>query len=83
MSKATDYFTDKFYFSNVCLNSVEYNIYIYIYIYNIPQQKIKRTDAWFQVSKRFFLSKPLSKHFNEMIFQFHINKSVGSRLTAT
>ena len=33
MSKATDYFTDKFYFSNVCLNSVEHNIYINIYIY--------------------------------------------------
>ena len=43
--KIADYFTVKFYFSNACLNSVEH-----IYF---PQQKIKVTDPWPQVSKRF------------------------------
>ena len=42
--KIADYFSVKFYFSNACLNSVE-NIYF-------PQQKIKGTDPWPQVSKR-------------------------------
>ena len=60
MSKATDYFTDKFYFSNVCLNSVEYNIYIniYIYIYNIPQQKIKKQTRGFKFLSVFFCLSP-------------------------
>ena len=40
--KIADYFSVEFYFSNACLNSVE-NIYL-------PQQKIKGTDPWPQVS---------------------------------
>ena len=48
-------------------------------MYYLPQQKIKRTETWFQALKRFFLSK----HFNETIFPFHINATVGSRLKAT
>ena len=58
MSKATDYFTDKFYFSNVCLNSVEYNIYINRYIYNIPQQKIKKQTRGFKFLSVFFCLSP-------------------------
>ena len=34
--------------SNTCLNSAEHKHYF-------PQQKIKRTNAWFQVSKRFVM----------------------------
>ena len=45
----THYFNLNFYSSNACLNSVHH-------IYCFPQQKIKRTDAWFQVSKRFVFS---------------------------
>ena len=56
-SKVTDYFNVKFYFSNARLYFVEH-------IYYFPQQKIKRTDVWFHVSRRFVLSlSPLAKHF--------------------
>ena len=47
--KATDHFNVKFYFANACLNPLN----IYIISFN---KKIKRTDAWFQVSKRFVFS---------------------------
>ena len=53
----TDYFNVKFYFSNACLNFVEQTYYF-------PQQKVNRTRARFQVSKRFVFSlSPLTKHF--------------------
>ena len=61
MSKATDYFTDKFYFSNVCLNSVEYNIYIYIYIYIYKiylNKKLKEQTRGFQFLSVFFCLSP-------------------------
>ena len=45
----TDYFKVKFYFLIAFLNSIEH-------IYYFPQQKIKRTEAWFQVSKCFVFS---------------------------
>ena len=55
--RLTDYFRVKFYFSNACLNSIEH-------LHYFPQQKIKRTDPWFQVSRRFVFSlSPLTKHF--------------------
>ena len=47
--KITDYFNVKFYFSNACLNSAEH-------IHYFPEQEIKTTEAWFQVSKRFVFS---------------------------
>ena len=55
MSKATDYFTDKFYFSNVCLNSVEYNIYIYITYLN---KKLKEQTRGFKFLSVFFCLSP-------------------------
>ena len=67
--RVTDYFNVKVYFSNACLNSVEH-------IYYFPQQNIRRTDAWFQVSGQCYNSF-------STIFPFHINMAVGSKLTAT
>ena len=56
-SKVTDYFNVMFYFLNACLNFLEQ-------IYYFPQQNIKRTHAWFQVSKLFVFSlRPLTKYF--------------------
>ena len=46
-------------------------------MYYLPQQKIKRTGV-VSSFEAFFLSK----HFNETIFPFHINATVGSRLKA-
>ena len=43
-----DYF--KLYFSNACLNFVEHILFP-------SKQKLKRTDAWFPVSKRFVFSE--------------------------
>ena len=48
-------FNVKFYFSNACLNSVEHILFP-------SKQKFKRTDAWFQVSKRFIFSLSAFKH---------------------
>ena len=57
ISKVNDYFNVKFYISNACLNFIEQ-------VYHFPQQNIKRTYAWFQVSKCFVFSlSPLAKHF--------------------
>ena len=57
--KVTDYFNVKFYFSSACLNFVEQ-------IYYFPQQKIKKTHTWFQITKRFVFSlSPLTKHFGK------------------
>ena len=66
--KATDYFNVKLYFSNAYLNFVEQ-------IYYFPQQKIKRTYAWCQVSKRFvFPLSPLtnicSSFKDEKIYEY-------------
>ena len=49
-------FNVKFYFSNACLNSVEHILFP-------SKQKFKRTDAWFQVWKRFIFSLSAFKHW--------------------
>ena len=45
------------------------HVYIPLNIYYFPQQKSKRTDAWFHVSRYF---KPFNETFWNLVFVPHI-----------